>query len=100
MRTHDNRDIPDARYRGKWNCDTACYRCGAWDSCGSSTDCDKIFADGSMARYQVGGDLDPFAGYRDDSSNDCVTDEDERRPGLIAETIDREAYDAFMKGLG
>lgn len=100
MMMHDNRDIPSTKYRNRWNCDIACYRCGIWDG-GLSTDCEKLSADESMKRYQAGGNLDPFAGYRDISTDYVtVTYEDERRPGLVAETIDHEAYDAFMKGLG
>ena len=97
MNGHDVRDIPDAAYRKKTMVQTACYRCGLYDpEVSSSTTCEEMIRIDGMKIYQAGGDMDPFAGYRDGNEH---SNGDEKRPGLVHETIDRDAYDAFMRAL-
>jgi len=96
---HDVRKIPEP-IASKLEITHACYACGLYTPTFGSLSCDKMKASVGMRVYQAGGDMDPFAGYRDNWPLVMEEPKPESRPGLAPETIDRDAYDAFMRTLG
>jgi hypothetical protein len=98
---HDVRPVPVENIPVLSTVSTACYRCGLYDPPRiDTTECEDFYHNAFFSRYQDGGDLDPFKGYRENTPIAAVEIVDnEMRPGLTPETIDREAYDAFMKTL-
>lgn len=99
MNGHDVRDVPEEVRAKLISVTTACFRCGLFNpneraQQGAGT-CNELYLRPVMKVYQAGGDSDPFAGYRDN----CMDGSTETRPGLVHETIDRDAYDSFMRTL-
>lgn len=96
MNGHDIRDVPEEVRATLISVSKACFKCGLYNPLerGSAT-CDELLASPAMACYQAGGMDDPFAGYREN----CMEGSTETRPGLVHETIDRDAYDSFMRTL-
>lgn len=101
MNGHDIRDVPEEVRATLISVTKACFKCGLYNPLErahqSAGTCDEMLASPAMACYQAGGMDDPFAGYRENYSG-CM-EGSETRPGLVHETIDRDAYDAFMRTL-
>ena len=97
---HDVRELPFERAT-RLGVAHACYVCGLYNPSIDGPSCQSTLAQSGMKVYNAGGNQDPFAGYRlDHEPTPIVEASKECRPGLVPETIDRDAYDAFMRTLG